>query len=629
MSCRYLFLLIFFVPAFAAAQGPYQSNKSWFEVDENKGCAPFTLTITNIALVHSCGTDPCQIRWGDGTSTLVNTNGTFSHTYTNPGTYTLEVNYSGGQGPDEIDVTVYPNVQPTFEVYTCNGNDVQVRVTDTNYDFYIIDFNGTEVEVPRGASPVTNTMPSGNIAVRGKNANSADNCTPPAQRTVTLPLPPFTHRINQLAVTGSSTIDLTMDTQQNVLYRLEVSVNGGAYQNIGNLVDVSTRTITNLNTDINYYCFRLGKVDPCMGSVVYSPVICSAALSVTAQNNANNLSWATSTTGVTNFTIIRNGTPLAPVTSTSFSDAPVICGAEYRYQIVTNYAGATSTSAIRTVTAVSTDIPNPVNEITSVVSGNQVDLAWQEDAFFAAANYTVFKQAGGGPFNQLQNNVTTAQYTDAAYASANAYCYRVDYTDRCGNASSPGITACPIVLTYSTNNNNEIVLTWSAYNGWASGVQRYEIYKYDLQRSPLGPPINAGLATTFTDADLTDQGYYYIVRAIPTGTGNGQSVSNEIMAVRGLRFAYPKAFTPDGQGPVENENFKVFVTEAFIDTFEMKIFNRWGEMIFSTTDLLNGWDGKFNGNPQPEGTYTFIATLRDKTGRTFKRDGAVMLLRKK
>lgn len=629
MIVRHFLLLIFFIPAFASAQGPYTSSKLWFEVDEKKGCAPFTVTITNIARVHSCEDDPCQISWGDNATTLVNTNTTFGHTYTAPGTYVLEVNYSGGQGPDTLHVTVYPNVQPAFEVYTCSGNDVQVRVTDTNYSSYIIDFNGTEVEVPRGSSPVTNSMASGNIQVRGKNSNSADNCVPPAQRSVTLPLPPFTHRISQLVITNSSTIDLEMETQQNVLYRLEVSVNNGSFQNVGNLVNVSTRTVTGLNTDNNFYCFRLGKVNPCVGSVNYSDAVCSADLAVTAQNNVNNLVWNTSTLNVDNFTIIRNGTPLPSITATTYSDGDVECGTEYCYQIITNYPDATSTSTLRCVTAISNTIPSPVNEVTSVVDGSQVTLTWQPDAVFDAEAYTVFRQAAGGSFNQLQNGITVTQYTDEGYSSDNDYCYRIHYEDACGNTSSAATPVCPIVLTYTTNSNDEIVLSWDPYNGWASGVQRYEIYKYDLQHNQIGTPINRGLATTFTDDDLTDQGYYYIVRAIPIDADNGPSVSNELAAIRQLRFAYPKAFTPDDQGPAANETFRVFVTEEFIDRFEMKIFNRWGEMIFSTMDLLKGWDGKFNGTAQPEGTYTFIATLKDKTGRTYKRDGAVMLLRKK
>ena len=61
----------------------------------------------------------------------------------------------------------------------------------------------------------------------------------------------------------------------------------------------------------------------------------------------------------------------------------------------------------------------------------------------------------------------------------------------------------------------------------------------------------------------------------------------------------------------------------------MKIFNRWGELLFATSDISTGWDGTYRGNDMPEGTYTFIANITDRAGRTFKRSGSVLLLRKR
>jgi gliding motility-associated-like protein len=90
---------------------------------------------------------------------------------------------------------------------------------------------------------------------------------------------------------------------------------------------------------------------------------------------------------------------------------------------------------------------------------------------------------------------------------------------------------------------------------------------------------------------------------------------------------YPTAFTPDKQGPASNEIFKVF--GQYIDRFEMKIYNRWGELLFVSDNLDTGWDGTFRGKEQPEGTYAFVASLTDLAGRSFTRSGSVVLLRKK
>lgn len=629
MNIRHFLLLFFFLPALAVAQ--YDSNGGSFRVDEKSGCAPFTLTITRTDLLpgKSCGS--CTIVWGDGTPN--NSDGVFSHVYTTPGTYTLTIFY-GIVGPDVIQVTVFPNIQPVFEVYTCSGNAVQVKVTDTNYDSYIIDYNDAspEVEVSRGALAIDNHTygSAGNktISVRGKNTNAADNCTPPATKLVlmraTLPAP----NIDQVVVTSSSVIDLQMTTLQNILYRLEISVNGGAFQNLGNLHNVNTTTVPGLDTDLNFYCFQVGAIDPCTGSVLYSPAICSSILSVTPQNNANQLQWVTSTTDIINFTINRDGVLLTNTPAITFLDTDVDCGTEYCYQVISNYADGTSTSAERCVTAISNDVPTPIDNVSAIVAGGSVELRWLPNATFQAETYSALRQSNGGALQLLDNGIIVTQYTDGNYTISDKYCYRIDYTDVCDNLSQPGIVACPIILEYTSGTQNQLDIFWSAYTGWTGGVDHYELSKFDLAGNLL-ETVNTGLLTTYIDNDLTDQGYRYLVHAIPNDPANVQSVSNEINAVRKLRFAYPKAFTPDNQGPAENETFKVFVTEEFIDSFEMKIFNRWGEMIYSTKDLLKGWDGRFNGTPQPEGTYTFTATLKDKTGRVFKRDGSVMLLRKK
>ncbi len=633
MNIRLVVLIIVLLtPTLAFAQ--YTSNGGAFQVDEKSGCAPFTVTILRTDLDPSrqpcTATTPCFITWGDG----VTNQNVFSHTYTTPGTYTLDVLFQT-VGPDQITITVYPNVKPVFEVYTCSGNEVQVKVTDTNYDSYIINYGdgSPEVTIPKGSGAVSHTFASsGNktISVRGQNNASADNCTPPATKLVAVSAAaPPVPTIDQLLISSSSVIDLQFTTQQNVLYRLEISVNGGSFSNLGNLIDVNTAAVPGLNTDDNFYCFRLGTVDPCSGGVNFSQTICSADLAVSAQNNANDLTWATSAAGVTNFTIQRDGAVLTTVTGTTFTDTDVVCGTEYCYQIISNYPGSSeSYSATRCVTAISTDIPTAIADVSSVVDGGNVELTWEPNAVFTADSYSVLRRTNGGLFKSLQSGLTFPSFTDDNYSIADQACYRIDYLNSCGNTSDPGIQACPIILSYTTNSDNQIILTWTAYEGWTGGVDHYEIDKYDLNRNSLGT-ITLGNVTTYSDPDLADQGYFYVVRAIPNTATTGESVSNEIKALRKLIFAYPKAFTPDKQGPEENEMFKVFVTEEFIDTFEMKIFNRWGEMIFSTTDLLKGWDGKFNGQPQPEGTYTFTATLRDKTGRIFKRDGSVMLLRKK
>ena len=64
----------------------------------------------------------------------------------------------------------------------------------------------------------------------------------------------------------------------------------------------------------------------------------------------------------------------------------------------------------------------------------------------------------------------------------------------------------------------------------------------------------------------------------------------------------PNAFSPDGNGI--NDVFRSFpVCEIFY--FEMKVFDRWGNLLFESYDPSMGWDGRFKGKKLQPGTYAW------------------------
>ena len=93
----------------------------------------------------------------------------------------------------------------------------------------------------------------------------------------------------------------------------------------------------------------------------------------------------------------------------------------------------------------------------------------------------------------------------------------------------------------------------------------------------------------------------------------------EIQPLIGL----PTAFSPNGDG----ENDILYVRGAAIRTLDLKIFNRWGQLVFETTSKEKGWDGTFNGQPQPIEAYAYVlnATFIDGTTKLMK--GNITLLR--
>jgi gliding motility-associated-like protein len=88
----------------------------------------------------------------------------------------------------------------------------------------------------------------------------------------------------------------------------------------------------------------------------------------------------------------------------------------------------------------------------------------------------------------------------------------------------------------------------------------------------------------------------------------------------------PNSITADEDGL--NDLFKpVFALPDIIKTYEMEIYNRWGQLIYSTNSQYDGWDGTFKGKKCQPGAYTWKITYTDYMGFTKDAHGHVVLLR--
>ncbi|MEO8470666.1 MAG: T9SS type B sorting domain-containing protein [Chryseolinea sp.] len=619
-----LFLLFAVVSTGLFAQ-PYVSNKGLYEVDQIKGCAPLTVNITIRPPAVCNGLNPCDMDF-EGNTMFQNL--TYSHTYKQPGTYTLNVLFQT-LGTDQITITVLPNTPPTFDIYSCGGNSAQVKVTDTNYNQYVINYNdgSPDVIVPSGslAKDSHTFLTGGNkiVTVRGRNLGADDNCDPtnkPIVALAVLPVPTIT----MLEVLDDKSLRLDFNNQQNILYKLEIAVNSTTFQPYQDIYNVNTYTALNLKPDDAYYCFRLGAFDPCNNVTVYSNTICSADFDAAAQNNQNRLNWATGLAGISSYSITKTNAASFSVNAlqTSLDDTDVICGNKYCYKMTSLYTnGSRAISLEKCVTAFSSDIPATIQNISTRVTGNNsVDLVWIQDPGFNVADYTVLK--GGTPIGT--SNVTT--FTDNTLLPGANLCYTINYTDACGNKSLTSAEACPINLTGSLQPTNSVNLSWTAYNGWRNGVDHYMVERFSDQGDLL-QSFNVGTSTILVDdeEDPDHQTYVYRVTAFAVEAGVIESISNTITVIKEPNIYHPSAFTPNGDGL--NDTFQVF--GQYTESVEFKIFNRWGEMLFITTDLGVSWDGSYKGNAVPEGTYVFRAFLTDMVGRTVERSGNVLLMRKR
>lgn len=86
----------------------------------------------------------------------------------------------------------------------------------------------------------------------------------------------------------------------------------------------------------------------------------------------------------------------------------------------------------------------------------------------------------------------------------------------------------------------------------------------------------------------------------------------------------PDAFTPNNDGV----NDRVFVNGWGIrELVSLKIFNRFGQTVYQSSDLTEGWDGTFKGVPQPMETYQYVVTVKTYDDKLLTQKGSLMLVR--
>jgi gliding motility-associated-like protein len=87
----------------------------------------------------------------------------------------------------------------------------------------------------------------------------------------------------------------------------------------------------------------------------------------------------------------------------------------------------------------------------------------------------------------------------------------------------------------------------------------------------------------------------------------------------------PDIFSPNGAGPLSNEKFCVYSNCSAI--FNLVIFDRWGQQIFSSNEIENCWDGSYQGKEVPSGVYAYDLYLEQLDGVIISKKGTIRIIR--
>ena len=99
-------------------------------------------------------------------------------------------------------------------------------------------------------------------------------------------------------------------------------------------------------------------------------------------------------------------------------------------------------------------------------------------------------------------------------------------------------------------------------------------------------------------------------------------ISNEVCLAYEPLIWIPNAMVYDGF----NNEFKPVISFAGMKEYDFEIYSRWGDLVFSTDNPSESWNGRFGDRAAQEGPYFYTITLRDSRDRSFQYEGTLLLL---
>jgi gliding motility-associated-like protein len=121
---------------------------------------------------------------------------------------------------------------------------------------------------------------------------------------------------------------------------------------------------------------------------------------------------------------------------------------------------------------------------------------------------------------------------------------------------------------------------------------------------------------------LTDSGWYSAEVSNPCGTASDQFYLSLVDCE--CHMYLPTAFSPNGDGLNDELIIK---TRCELSSYQMEVYDRWGRQIFTSNNLNRGWDGTFQGQDVPNGSYPFIIRYTPEGRNPRVEKGVVSVLR--
>jgi gliding motility-associated-like protein len=155
-----------------------------------------------------------------------------------------------------------------------------------------------------------------------------------------------------------------------------------------------------------------------------------------------------------------------------------------------------------------------------------------------------------------------------------------------------------------------------------SPTQSLSNFKFSWFEGPTALVGSTDMITAKPSTTDTTAIAYTVIVTAPNGC-----TAQDILKIKVLqpKVAFPNAFTPNGD--TQNNEFRMVVLEGLALVELMQIYDRWGKLVFSSTDPQAAWDGMVDGKAAPADVYAYAIRWRDGLGALGIMSGDVTLLR--